>query len=322
MGGIVRGRNSIEILKGIFHHAVSSRGKEEPDINQENTKNKDTQAKQCPRRGTDAAKMTTKPSRMSITAAELSRPLAAVVGSVNSLTEVNKDATPSEVLAACTARCTEGVPESQFLGWRPLWSTAKTWHCEVPRMENPKGDSTREGGLRLRPLSPLLCFHLFDGLPQRESRALSRVHGPRPDSLPKKLQRRGLPGDLVRGVSPTFSRMSFREEASLGTFKLQSPPMCPTVRIANRLHTSHDVTRNLQSTNVTANPSDALLPLTSNFEATAKVNSSWKADCDEDEVNRTRNCNQLCGNNGDDHRDQNLIDPMRTSRTNIVNTFP
>ena len=50
-------------------------------------------------------------------------------GSASTLSEVYvsaKDATTSEVPAACTANCAEGIPESQFLGWRPVWLAAKT----------------------------------------------------------------------------------------------------------------------------------------------------------------------------------------------------
>ena len=55
---------------------------------------------------------------------------------------------------------------------------------------------------------------------------------------------RFLPESTARG--PTFSRRSF----TLGTFKLQSPPKCgrPSGRIANKLRTSHGVTRRSPTT--------------------------------------------------------------------------
>ena len=96
----------------------------------------------------------------------------------------------------------------------------------VPRKRKTPKETTQGGRagqrhhLRVhqdsRPVSPVVCSPLCGVATPRVLRTLLRV-----DFLPEELQGRGLPGDLVHGLSPTFSRRSFREEASLGTFKLK-----------------------------------------------------------------------------------------------------
>ena len=111
----------------------------------------------------------------------------------------------------------------------------------VPRKgENPKGNNLgREGGRQRHhrrvhqdsePVSPFVCSPLCGVATPRVLRTLLRV-----DLLLEELQGRGLPWDLV-GLSPTFSRRSFREEASLGTFKLKraDPVRPPSGRILRR----------------------------------------------------------------------------------------
>ena len=108
-----------------------------------------------------------------------------------------KDATTPEVSAACTANCSEGIPEKPVLGMAPSVAHGQPWHCYVPRKENPKGGQTREGGWEQQSPSRLTLvfrvFHLCVG-PHRECpanslREVSQV------SQQLTAEGRGLPGD-------------------------------------------------------------------------------------------------------------------------------
>ena len=66
-----------------------------------------------------------------------------------------------------------------------------------------------------------MCSPLCGVATPRVLRTLLRV-----DFLPEELQGRGFPWDLVHGLSPTLSRRSFREEASLETLNLKEPLQC------------------------------------------------------------------------------------------------
>ena len=93
----------------------------------------------------------------------------------------------------------------------------------VPREENPKGNNPgREGGRHRHhrrvhrdsePVSPFFVFTFVWGC-HTESPANS-LAGKSVDFLPEERT-------LVHGLGLTFSRRSFREEASLGTFKTSS----------------------------------------------------------------------------------------------------
>ena len=62
-------------------------------------------------------------------------------GFVNTLTEACASAKDA---AACTANCTDGIPEGQFLGWRPVWLTAKLDAARCRERKTPKW--TDKGG--------------------------------------------------------------------------------------------------------------------------------------------------------------------------------
>ena len=91
--------------------------------------------------------------------------------------------------------------------------------------------TTEESTKTQNPFPPFVCSPLCGVATPRVLRTLLRV-----DFLLEEVQGRGLPRDLVHGLSPTFSRRSFREEASLGTFKLKraAPVRPPSGRILRR----------------------------------------------------------------------------------------
>ena len=127
-------------------------------------------------------------------------------------------ATSFEVLVGCTVPCTVGIPVFfPVLGMVPVLLTTsplKSGH-PVPRKENPKGNNLgREGGRQRhhrrvhqdsKPVSPF-CVSTFVWCCHTESPA---------NSL-REVRR------LSHGLGLTFSQRSFREEASLGTFKASS----------------------------------------------------------------------------------------------------
>ena len=100
----------------------------------------------------------------------------------------------------------------------------------VPRERKPQKETTQGGWEGARgtteessktqnPFLPFVCSPVWGC--HSESPANS-LRGKSADFLLEELQGRGLPGDLVHGLGLTFSRKSFREEASLGTFKASS----------------------------------------------------------------------------------------------------
>ena len=82
-----------------------------------------------------------------------------IAGFASTQTEVSasaKDATTSEFSAVCTDHCTEGMPESQFLGWRPVWLTANldTASCQERKTQKVDRQGRVGGSNRVRQNSP------------------------------------------------------------------------------------------------------------------------------------------------------------------------
>ena len=110
-----------------------------------------------------------------------------------------KDATTSEFSAACTANCTHRMPESQLLGWRPVWLAAKLDTTRCRERKTPQVDRQgRVGGSnrvqpRLKTRFPLFVFTFVRGChtesPANSLREVSLV------SLQLTAEGRGLPVD-------------------------------------------------------------------------------------------------------------------------------